>query len=128
MYYFRPPGFCLGPKEKAEWTIENWSRDQEAAVYNKMTRRWAEIRQLFQKDPWGSEGPEGSRARMAFMAAYNIDRFREFVLESSFLKRFKLKSATVKKIRSDDTELLKIGFDWIRLFVWGLPSKKIRPR
>ncbi len=128
VYYFRPPGFCLGPGEKAEWTIENWSRDQEAAVYNKMTSRWAEIRQLFQRDPWGSEGPEGSRARMAFMAAYNIDRFREFVLESSFLKRFKIKSATVKKIRSDDTELLKIGFDWIRLFVWGLPSKKIRPR
>lgn len=128
VHLFRPPEFCLGPQEEMQWTIESWSKDQEAAVYNKMTARWAEIRQLFQKDPWGSEGPEGPKARMAFMAVYNIDRFREFVFGSSFLRRFKIKSAVVKKIRADDTELLKMGFDWIKLFVWGLPSKKLRPR
>ncbi len=122
------PTFCLGPKEDVPWTIESWSKDQEAAVYNKMTARWAEIRQLFQKNPWGSEGPEGPNARMAFMAVYNVDRFRAFVFDSSFLKRFKIKSATVRKIRTDDAALLAIGFDWIKLFVWGLPSKKIRPR
>jgi hypothetical protein len=93
-----------------------------------MTIRWAEIKQLFQRDPWGSEGPEGPKARMAFMAAYNIDRFREFVFASSFLNRYKLKAALVKKIRSDDAALLKLGFDWIKLFVWGVPSKQIRPR
>ena len=128
VHFFRPPDFCLGPDEDAEWTIESWAKDQEAVTYNKMTARWAQIRQLFQKDPWGIEGPEGPKARMAFMAAYNIDRFREFVFGSSFLKRFKIKSATVKKMRSDDTECLKIGFEWIKLFVWGLPSKKIRTR
>jgi hypothetical protein len=128
VHFFRPPAFCLGPGEDAEWTTESWAKDQEAVTYNKMTARWAKIRQLFQKDPWGSEGPEGPKARMAFMAAYNIDRFREFVFDSSFLERFKIKSVTVKKIRTDDTELLRIGFEWIKLFVWGLPSKKIRPR
>jgi Fe-S-cluster containining protein len=128
VHFFRPPTFCLGPKENVPWTIESWSKDQEAAVYNKMTARWAEIRQLFQKNPWGSEGPEGPNARMAFMAVYNVDRFRAFVFDSSFLKRFKIKSATVRKIRTDDAALLAIGFDWIKLFVWGLPSKKIRPR
>lgn len=128
VHFFRPPPFCLGPEEEAKWTIESWSKDQEAIVYNKMTVRWAKIRQLFQKDPWGSEGPEGPKARMAFMAAYNIDRFREFVFGSSFLKRVKIKSTTVKKMRGDDTELLKTGFEWIKLFIWGLPSKKIRPR
>ena len=128
VHFFRPPAFCLGPNEDSTWSIESWSKDQEAAIYNRMTARWAEIRQLFQKDPWGSEGPEGPKARMAFMAAYNIDRFRAFIFDSSFLHRFKIKSATVKKIRSDDAELLNIGFDWIKLFVWGLPSKKIRLR
>jgi hypothetical protein len=128
VHFFRPPEFCLGPKEEVQWTIESWSKDQDSADYNKMTARWAEIRQLFQTDPWGSEGPEGPKARMAFMAVYNIDRFREFVFDSSFLKRFKIKSTVIKKIRTDDAELLKIGFDWIKLFVWGLASRKIRPR
>ena len=128
VYLFRPPDFCLGQQAETLWTIDTWSQNQEALTHNKMTTRWAEIKQLFQKDPWGREGPEGPKAKMAFMAAYNIDRFREFVFASSFLKRYKLKAALVKKIRSDDASLLKLGFDWIKLFVWGLPSKQIRPR
>lgn len=128
VHIFRPPDFCLGQQAKTLWTIDTWSQDQESLTYNKMTTRWAEIKQLFQKDPWGGEGPEGPKARMAFMAAYNIDRFREFVFASSFLNRYKLKAALVKKIRSDDAALLKLGFDWIKLFVWGVTSKQIRPR
>lgn len=128
VYFFRPPDFCRGPAEKNDWTVDSWVKDQEPTTYREMTARWAEIKQLFQKDPWGSEGPGGPKARMAFMAVYNVDRFRDFVFNSSFLKRFKLKAPLVKKIRSDDTALLKLGFEWIRLFVWGMESKLIRRR
>jgi hypothetical protein len=34
----------------------------------------------------------------------------------------------VKKIRKSDTALLSFGFDWIRLFLWGLPTKQMQPR
>jgi hypothetical protein len=54
-----------------------------------MTARWASIKALFQKDPWGPEGLNGAKGKMAFMAAYNIDRFRGFVFQSSFLKRYR---------------------------------------
>ncbi|MFZ0242530.1 MAG: YkgJ family cysteine cluster protein [Desulfobacterales bacterium] len=128
VHFFRPPDFCLGRHAETRWTTATWARDQQAQVYNKMTTRWAELKQLFQTDPWGGEGPEGPKARMAFMAAYNIDRFREFVFASTLLKRYKLKAALVKKIRTDDADLLTLGFDWIKLFVWGIPSKQIRPR
>jgi hypothetical protein len=128
VYIFRPPDFCEGRLEEPTWDVRSWTRDQEAVRYAQMTSRWAELKQLFQTDPWGSEGPRGARGRMAFMAAYNMDRFREFVFESSFLKRYKLKPVLIKKIRGDDLELLKLGFDWIELFVWNKPSKKIRPK
>jgi hypothetical protein len=128
VYFYRPPDFCLGQREDARWTVDAWTRDQEALVYSRMTTRWAEIRQLFQQDPWGGEGPAGPRAKMAFMAAYNIDRFREFVFGSSFLDRYKLKAEVVRKIRKDDRALLELGFDWIKLFVWGFNVKRIRPR
>jgi hypothetical protein len=65
---------------------------------------------------------------MAFMATYNIDRFGEFVFNSSFLKRYKVKSAILKKIQNDNRELLTFGFDWVKLFLWGIKTKKIRPR
>jgi hypothetical protein len=65
---------------------------------------------------------------MTFMAAYNVDRFREFVFGSSFLKRFKLRPELLAKIRKDDTQLMLLGFDWIKLFLWGIKSQKIKKR
>ena len=127
-HFFRPPDFCLGQHEDQQWTVATWSRDQDAERYHRMTIRWAELKRLFQNDPWGAEGPEGQRAKMAFMATYNIDRFREFVFNSSFLKRYKVKSVNLKKIKHDDGALLTFGFDWIKLYLWGMKTKKIRPR
>jgi hypothetical protein len=93
-----------------------------------MTMRWAGVKRLFQDDPWGLEGPEGSKARMAFMATYNVDRFRDFIFQSSFLKRYQIKSVLLKKLKTDDVQLLKFGFEWVKLFVFGFKSKNIRLR
>jgi Fe-S-cluster containining protein len=128
VYFLRPPEFCLGQHEKKRWTVLTWVKDQEARIYHQMTVQWAELKRLFHTDPWGGEGPEGPKAKMAFMATYNIDRFREFVFHSSFLKRYKVKSAILKKIENDDEELLKLGFDWVKYFLWSMKSKHIRPR
>ena len=126
--FFRPPEFCLGQKEMQEWTLQTWSGDQEAVTHQQMSGKWSEVKQLFQEDPWGSEGPQGKRAKMAFMASYNMDAFREFVFGSSLLRRYKVKTDLIKKIRGDDVELMLFGFDWIKLFVWGIQTRKIRLR
>ncbi len=128
VHFFRPPDFCLGQHEAQEWTTDSWARDQEAERYHEMTMRWAEVRRLFQSDPWGAEGPQGAKARMAFMATYNIDRFRQFLFNSSFLKRYRVKPDLKRKLRNSDRSLLLFGFDWVKLFVWGIPSKKIRTK
>ena len=117
-----------GAQEETQWRVPEWVQDQEAEVYHRMTVRWAKLRRLFQDDPWGAEGPTGRRAKMAFMAAYNIDRFREFVFGSSFLKRYKVKPELLARIRKDDAELMLLGFDWIKLFLWGIKSRRLSPR
>jgi Fe-S-cluster containining protein len=126
--FFRPPDFCLGQHESQQWTVTAWNRDQEAQRHHTINLRWAEVRRLFENDPWGAEGPQGAKARMAFMAAYNLDRFREFVFDSSFLKRYHIQSALVKKMKKGDEALLTFGFEWIRYFIWGISSPQIRPR
>ena len=126
IHMFRPPDFCLGQHEPTQWTSKTYEQDQEAEHYHDMTMRWASIRRLFDQDPWGVEGPQGPRAKMAFMATYNLDRFREFIFGSSFLKRYKVKPALQKKLRASDKTLLLFGFDWVMHFVWGQPSKKFR--
>lgn len=123
IHFFRPPDFCLGQHENVRWTVKSWSKDQDAVKYNQMTARWAEVKRLFQSDPWGGQGPYCPKGKMAFMATYNIDRFRDFVINSSFLKRYKVKSSILKKIKKDDVELMKFGFEWVKFFVWGIKSK-----
>ena len=124
--FFRPPDFCQGQHENQALNLDGWALDQEAGTYNQMTARWAAIKALFQKDPWGTEGLNGAKGKMAFMAAYNIDRFRDFVFQSSFLKRYRVKPTLVRELRASDRKLLLFGFEWIRYFVWGIPSKSIR--
>jgi uncharacterized protein len=65
---------------------------------------------------------------MAFMALYNLDRFREFIFQSSFLTRYAVKPVIQKKIRKDDTALLKFSLEWVGFFVWGIKSDSLRPR
>ena len=124
--FFRPPDFCQGQHEDQELTCDQWAEDQDAVLHNRMTARWASIKALFHRNPWGPEGVNGPKGKMAFMAAYNIDRFRDFVFASSFLKRYRIKKALAKKLRASDRALLLFGFEWIQYFVWGIPSKNIR--
>ena len=128
IYFFRPPDFCLGQHEEKEWTTQTWSKDQDAVIYNRMTARWSALKRLFQTDPWGPQGPEGPKAKMAFMATYNMDKFRGFLFNSTFLKRYKVKTKVLKVIRSDDVKLMKFGFEWVKFFVWGIKTKYFRLR
>ncbi len=128
VHFFRPPDFCDGRKQSRAHTLSSWASDQDAAVYNSMTELWAEVKNLFMANPWGVEGPSGPRAKMAFMAVYNTDSFRDFVFGSSFLKRFKVKPELQKKIRKNDLDLLKFGFAFVRVTLFGLPSSQLKPR
>ena len=52
--------------------------------------------------------------KMFFLASYNIDKFREFVFESSFLNRYAVDGATLEKIKTDEIDLLKFGLKWLK--------------
>jgi uncharacterized protein len=125
--FYRPPSFCLGPNEPSRWTFRSWEKDQGAQIYHRMTVIWSEIKKLFVENPWGanSNSMDDPKAKMAFMAVYNIDKFREFVFNSSFLKRYKIKSNVLAKIKKNDVELMLFGFTWIKLFLFGIPTSEI---
>ena len=92
-----------------------------------MTARWAEVKGLFQADAWGAEGPYSPKAKMAFMATYNLERFREFVFESSFLRSFQIDKKSVFLFETDDVELLKFAFNWLAFALFGKKTMKLKP-
>lgn len=110
-YFFVKEEHCLGFKEETEWTIRSWRDDQGVDIYDDMNRGWKEI--LFRKNHPGNV-LDDKKQKAFYMACYDVDRFRRFVFESKFLEMFDIDSARLEKIRNDDVELMKFGFDYAK--------------
>lgn len=126
MYFIVRHSHCHGHQETHRWTVAEWLEDQQIKDYNEINDRWVEIDTLFRHNPWGSEGPENPKLKMAFMACFNVDRLRTFIMESSFLERFDVMPGKIDKQREFDTDLLKFGFDWVEFFLTGKGPLKIK--
>jgi Fe-S-cluster containining protein len=110
--------YCLGHREDRAWTAGKWMEDQQMAGYNEINARWARIDTLMRQNPFGDKSLESPALKMAYMASYNMDTFRRFVFESSFLSRFHVPDERLEAIRKSDTALLLLGFDWILRFLF----------
>lgn len=110
---------CRGHEEDRSWTARDWMADQQMEAYNAVNGRWARIAGHFRKNPFGPAGVDSPAMKMAFMASYNMDTFRRFVFDSSFLSRYDVPPERLDAIRASETELLLLGFDWILRFLLG---------
>jgi len=119
LYFIMRHSYCLGHKESREWTVTEWMEGQEMELYNEMNDLWVDIDSIFRQNPWGAQGIDSPALKMAFMACFNIDMFKKFIFESSFLSRFNLPGERIEKLKTSDVELMKFGFDWTKFFLTG---------
>ena len=111
-YFLIEDESCYGTSEDEEWTIEEWLVDQGIGVYDKMAGYFKGVifHDRFVKDY--QLPPE--KMEMLYMAFYDIDKFRRFLFESTFLDRFVVEDDLVEKIKEDDVELMKLASMWLR--------------
>jgi Fe-S-cluster containining protein len=109
--------FCYGLKESKEWILEDWLEDQGFIAYDNMNIMFEQITKT--EADWKDKVPDKSIIDMFYMTCYDIDRFRKFIFETKFLKVFDIDQATVERIRTDDKELLKFGFKWLKFGLLG---------
>ncbi len=64
--------------------------------------------------------------KMFFLVSYNIDKFKAFVFESSFLDRYDIDAETIEKIKADDIALLKFGLKWLKDVLFKEGSYKLK--
>jgi Fe-S-cluster containining protein len=123
-YFLMEEGDCRGFAEGRELSVRQWLEEQGILEYNEMGESFKEIslHSFFQKEE--TLGPE--QMEMFYMVCYNLDKFRRFVFESSFLKSFEVEPGLVERIRVDDVELMKFGFKWLRFSLFGEPLMRIR--
>jgi Fe-S-cluster containining protein len=109
--------YCYGHQESHQWKIGDWMDNQEMALYNQINEWWVEIDTILHSNPWGSKGTANPAVNMTFMACYNVDKFKKFVFESSFLDRFCLSQDRINEIKTSDIAVMKLGFEWIKFIL-----------
>ncbi len=125
-FFLTHHSYCLGHGEEKIQTVKQWSRSQKLHDFNLMNRLWAEVDALFASNPWKGEGAGGEKQQIAFMVCYNIDSFRKFIQLHKLIQQFRIEKSTKKRILSDDSELLKFGFEWLKLILTGKSSLMMR--
>lgn len=118
-YFLTDHPYCLGHGEENSYAVSEWIRNQQIADYNVMNDLWAEVESIFLTNPWKGEGSGGPKQQLAFMACYNIDGFRAFVSSNNLLDQFAMDRDWQRRIRTDDAELLKFGFEWLKRILTG---------
>jgi Fe-S-cluster containining protein len=116
---------CLGFKEDREWTVAGWRRDQGIVLYDKKNQPYQEITRhhLFRE---GEEGIGPAKTMMFYLTCYDLDRFRGFVFESTFLHRFEIPAEVLEKIKTDDEALLNFGYQWLKFSLFNEDTIKVK--
>jgi len=103
--------YCYGLKEDVEWTIDEWIKSQGIDLNNPIEKEFGELKDKLRFT--GLKSLDENIKRVFFMVCYNIDLFKIYVFESSFLQEFRVDDDTAEKIRGNELELLKFGFKWL---------------
>ena len=112
-FFFINEPHCKGFEEDADWTVAEWREDQGVDLRDEINREWTDLVVRKRSFPPSIKLTEKAK-QMFFLVSYDIDKFKEFVFESSFLKRYAVDEATVEKIKHDEIELLKFGLEWLK--------------
>jgi hypothetical protein len=97
--------------------VERWRKEQGLYVYDDLDHNLKDVMSADQV--WEQKIADSRMQDMFVMAIYDVDRFREFVFESSFLKKFHVDDDILEKIREDDVSLLYFAGQWLRFAFFG---------
>jgi uncharacterized protein len=112
-FFFVNEPHCRGFEENVEWTVRDWRKDQRVDIHDEINQEWTDLVVRKRSFPQNIK-MTGKSKELFFMASYNIDKFRRFVFESSFLQRHEVSPETVEQIKTDDIALLKFGLEWLK--------------
>ena len=115
---------CKGLNEDVHIKIEDWLVGQGVPIYDEINRLFSEVTIPLSAEKLDIDNTQINQ--MIFMAMYNLDKFKDFVFNSSFLKKFVVEEKIIEKIKSDDLELLKFSFNWIKFGIFGAKTMTVK--
>jgi Fe-S-cluster containining protein len=119
-------GRCKGLSQEGTWQIGEWLVEQGVVPYDEMNSLLTSVTAPLKAQKLDIDNP--GIFKMVIMALYNLDKFRDFVLKSTFLDRFELDPLLIEKIKRSDVELLKFSVDWIKFGIFGQKLFKVNEK
>jgi len=117
--------FCLGLKADRTLTLAEYIQAQGISVYLEMETHFKSIsthERLLKEKIANTQIQD-----MYYMACYDLDRFRRFVFESTFLDRFEIQPQTIEDIKADDVALYRFAMQWLEYGLLAQHVMKVKP-
>ncbi len=110
---------CKGHDEDQTQTVQEYREKQGVIEYDDYNREWYVI--VLKKRSTGPAigKPSEMSLQLFFMASYDMDRFRRFVISDSFRKTYQLGEAFYEAVGNDDIALMQFGFKLMRQVLYG---------
>jgi hypothetical protein len=123
LYFLMKDAFCRGTAQPVTQRVDVYRAEQGVPYRESIEAGFQRI----VSHPWfiGGRQLDPKRIEMFHLAAYNLDGFRRFVFDTTFLDRFEIDEAEADTWRIDDIALLKFGFEWLRFALFGEPVVKV---
>ncbi|MGO9543420.1 MAG: YkgJ family cysteine cluster protein [Rhodomicrobium sp.] len=121
---------CRGHDEDKSQTVAEFSAQEGVEDYERINRGWIDI--LMKLSSWRPMGgpmgktPSPQARKMFFMVSTDVDRFRQFVFESSFLRTYDIPDEAVEVIKTSDEALICLGLDWLKNVLFNEPTIEMR--
>ncbi len=110
---------CKGHEEDRTLNIQEYRAEQKVETYDQHNIEYFQL--ILKKKSMGpgvGKPPEMS-LQLFFMACFDQDRFRRFVLSDSFRKNYKLEQELYDNIEKDDIALMYFGFRLLRQVLYN---------
>ncbi len=124
-YFFVEEPHCKGFEEDQEWSVAEWRQDQGVDRHDDVNAEWTDLVVRKRSFPPNIKLTEQSK-QMFFLSSYNLDKFRKFVFESTFLERYDIEAETLAKIKEDEVELLNFGMRWLKFILFKQGEFKLK--
>jgi uncharacterized protein len=123
-YFVLRESHCRGFEQERLWEIGEWIKDQGLEAHQEWNNLWMDL--ITHPRLRSSTPLSAQQQQMYFLASYNLDKFREFVLGSRFLTIFEIGDDEVEAIRVNDEALLGLSFRWLKFSLFNEPELKVR--
>ena len=112
-------GHCRGHLEDREISIDEYRDEQGCREYDDRNRDWYRLILKKKSAGPGVGKPSEMSLQVFFMASYNLDMFRRFVLSDNFRRSYELNDAFYEAVENDDLILMDFGFQFLRQVLFG---------